>query len=172
MAGVGGKSLLRIVTAIDRVNGFIGTAVSFLTLPMIAVVLLEVVLRYFFTAPTIWALESAQIMFGFMFLLGAGYTLREDGHVRVEIAYMYTGRRGTAGLKIFALLFVLFYCSVVLYYGGIKAIESIEIREQHFSVWSPYIYPVISMIPVAAVLMILQGLSLLVRELGRLRHHD
>ncbi len=152
--------------AVDRLNGAIGTLVSLLTLPMIAVMLLEVVLRYVFTAPTIWALESAQIMFGFMFLLGAGYTLREDGHVRVEIAYMYTGRRARAGLKIFALLFVFFYCAIVLYYGGIKAVESIAIREQHFSVWSPYVFPVISMIPVAAVLMILQGLSALIKELA------
>ncbi|MEO1191784.1 MAG: TRAP transporter small permease subunit [Pseudomonadota bacterium] len=159
-------------TAIDRLNGAIGTAVSLLTLPMIAVILLEVILRYVFTAPTVWALESAQIMFGFMFLLGAGYTLREDGHVRVEIAYMYSGRRAVAGLKIFALLFIFFYCGVVLYYGGIKAIESVERMEQHFSVWSPYIFPVISMIPVAAALMILQGLSILIKEARRLRGHD
>ncbi len=164
--------LTRIASGIDRLNGVIGTAVSLLSLPMIAVMLLEVVLRYFFTAPTIWALESAQIMFGFMFLLGAGYTLREDGHVRVEIAYHYAGRRAVAGMKIFALLFIFFYCSIVLYYGGIKALDSIAIREQHFSVWSPYIFPVISMIPVAAVLMILQAFSLLVKEIPGLKRHD
>lgn len=157
---------------IDRLNGVIGTLVSLLTLPMIAVMLLEVVLRYVFTAPTIWALESAQIMFGFMFLLGAGYTLREDGHVRVEIAYMYSGRRAQAGLKIFALLFVFFYCGVVLYYGSIKAADAIAIREQSFSVWSPYIFPVISMIPVGAALMILQAVSLLIKEAAELSHHD
>ncbi len=161
--------LQQFANGIDRVNGFIGTAVSLLTLPMIAVILLEVVLRYVFTAPTIWALESAQIMFGFMFLLGAGYTLREDGHVRVEIAYMYSSPRAVAGLKIFALLFIFFYCGVVLYYGGIKAIDAISITEQHFSVWSPYIFPVISMIPVAAVLMILQAVSILIKEVARLR---
>lgn len=162
----------QIATGIDRLNGFIGTAVSLLTLPMIAVILLEVILRYVFTEPTVWALESAQIMFGFMFLLGAGYTLRQDGHVRVEIAYMYSSPRAVAGLKIFALLFIFFYCSIVLYYGGIKAMDSIEIREQHFSVWSPYIFPVISMIPVAAVLMMLQAISILIKEAARMRGHD
>jgi len=162
----------RAADIIDRVNGVIGVTISFLTLPMIAVILLEVILRYVFTAPTIWALESAQIMFGFMFLLGAGYTLREDGHVRVEIAYMYARPRAVSAMKIFALLFVFFYCSVVLYYGGQKALEAIEIGEQHFSVWSPIIYPVISMIPVAALLMILQGLSQAYREYRKLREHD
>lgn len=164
--------LNRVAHIIDRINGFVGVTVSFLTLPMIAVILLEVILRYVFTAPTIWALESAQIMFGFMFLLGAGYTLREDGHVRVEIAYMYARPRTVSAMKIFALFFVFFYCAVVLYYGGQKALESIEIEEQRFSVWSPYIYPVISMIPLAAILMILQGLSQMYREFGKLREHD
>jgi len=81
---------------IDRLNDGIGKIASFLIVPMIAVMVLEVVLRYFFNAPTVWALESAQIMFGFMFLLGAGYTLKEDGHIRVEIAYMYSSPRATA----------------------------------------------------------------------------
>jgi TRAP-type mannitol/chloroaromatic compound transport system permease small subunit len=164
--------LLGFATIIDRAVGAIGIAASFLTLPMICVILLEVVLRYFFNAPTIWALESAQIMFGFMFLLGAAYTLREDGHVRVEIAYMYTGKRATAGLKIFALLFVFLYCGTVLYYGGIRALDAISIEERHFSVWSPIVYPVISMIPVAAGLMILHGLAQLIREVARLRGDD
>ena len=96
------------VKRIDKVNDVIGKAVSFLIVPMIGVMVLEVVLRYFFNSPTIWALESAQILFGFMFMLGAGYTLKEDGHIRVEIAYMYTSRRAQAGMKIFALFLCFF----------------------------------------------------------------
>lgn len=162
----------RVADMIDAMNGWIGVLISLLTLPMICVILLEVVLRYVFTSPTIWALESAQIMFGFMFLLGAGYTLREDGHVRVEIAYMYVRPRTVSAMKIFALFFVFFYCTIVLYYGVEKAIESISIQEEHFSVWSPKIYPVISMIPLAAALMILQGISLMYREIRAMRSHD
>lgn len=154
---------------IDKINDLLGKAVSFLIVPMIAVIVIEVVLRYFFNSPTIWALESAQMMFGFMFLLGAGYTLKEDGHIRVEIAYMYASSRAQAGMKIFALLFVFFYCGTVLFHGSIKAYESIIISEQAFSVWSPYIFPLISCIPIAALLMICQGISILHKELQILR---
>lgn len=157
------------VKQIDRLNEFIGRAASYLTVPMIAAMIAEVVLRYFFNAPTIWALEATQILYGFMFLLGAGYTLKHDGHVRVEIAFMYTQKRTQAGLRIFSLLFVFFYCSVLLYYGSIKAVDSIAIMERHFSVWSPYVFPVISMIPLAALLMILQAFSGLCREIHNLR---
>jgi len=154
---------------IDKLNDIIGKGVSFLIVPMMGVMVLEVVLRYFFNAPTIWALESVQIMFGFMFLLGAGYTLKEDGHIRVEIAYMYASVRAQAAMKIFALLFVFFYCGTLLYYGSIKAYESIMIAEQHFSVWSPYIFPSLSCIPIAALLMICQGISILHKEWQTLR---
>ncbi len=157
---------------IDKVNDVVGKAVSFLIVPMIVVMVLEVVLRYFFNAPTIWALESTQIMFGFMFLLGAGYTLKEDGHIRVEIAYMYASRRATAAMKLFALLFVFFYCGTVLYHGTIKAYESVGIAERAFSVWSPYIFPSISCIPIAALLMILQGVSIFSKEWQTLRGRD
>ncbi|MFK7966530.1 MAG: TRAP transporter small permease subunit [Burkholderiaceae bacterium] len=156
--------LAALSQGIDKLNDVIGKSVSFLIVPMIAVMVLEVVLRYFFNAPTIWALESVQIMFGFMFLLGAGYTLKEDGHIRVEIAYMYASPKAQAAMKIFALIFIFFYSGTVLYYGSLKAYESIVINEQHFSVWSPYIYPSISCIPLAALLMILQGISILHKE--------
>ena len=157
------------VKRIDKVNDVIGKAVSFLIVPMIGVMVLEVVLRYFFNSPTIWALESAQILFGFMFMLGAGYTLKEDGHIRVEIAYMYTSRRAQAGMKIFALFFMFFFCGTVLYYGSLKAYDAISITEQHFLVWSPYIFPSISCIPIAALLMIFQGFSILYKEFRNLR---
>ena len=141
---------------------------SFLVVPMIVIMVLEVVLRYFFTAPTIWALEATQILFGFMFMLGAGYTLKEDGHIRVEIAYNLVSRRTQSGMKIFALIFLFFYCGTVLYYGAVKAYESTIIMEQHFSVWSPYIFPSFICIPLAALLMICQGVSILHKELRTL----
>jgi TRAP-type mannitol/chloroaromatic compound transport system permease small subunit len=161
-----------LVRGIDKVNDVIGKAVSFLIVPMIGVMVLEVVLRYFFNAPTIWALESAQLLFGFMFMLGAGYTLKEDGHIRVEIAYMYTSRRAQAAMKIFALTFMFFFCGTVLYYGSIKAYDAITITERHFSVWSPYIFPSISCIPIAALLMISQGFSILYKEIKNMRESD
>ena len=157
---------------IDTLNDRLGRAVAFLIVPMIVIMVAEVVLRYFFNAPTIWALEGTQLLFGFMFMLGAGYTLKEDGHIRVEIAYTFVSSRVQSGMKIFALIFLLFYCSTVLYYGSIKAYESTIILEKHFSVWSPYIFPSIICIPVAALLMISQGISIFHKELKNLMGTD
>ena len=154
---------------IDQLNDKLGRAISFLVVPMIFIMVMEVVLRYFFTAPTIWALEGTQLLFGFMFMLGAGYTLKEDGHIRVEIAYTFVSPRGQAAMKIFALIFLFFYCGTVFYYGAIKAYESTIIAERHFSVWSPYIFPSFICIPLAALLMMCQGLSILNKELRNLR---
>jgi len=162
------KKLAAFSRYIDKLNDILGRTVSFLVVPMIVIMVLEVVLRYFFTAPTIWALEATQILFGFMFMLGAGYTLKEDGHIRVEIAYNLVSPRTQSGMKIFALIFLFFYCGTVLYYGAVKAYESTIIMEQHFSVWSPYIFPSFICIPLAALLMICQGVSILHKELRTL----
>lgn len=162
------RKLAAFSRCIDKMNDILGRTVSFLVVPMIVIMVLEVVLRYFFTAPTIWALEATQILFGFMFMLGAGYTLKEDGHIRVEIAYNLVSPRTQSGMKIFALIFLFFYCATVLYYGAVKAYESTIIMEQHFSVWSPYIFPSFICIPLAALLMICQGVSILHKELRTL----
>lgn len=153
---------------IDGLNDRLGRAASFLIVPMIVIMVLEVVLRYFFTEPTIWALEGTQILFGYMFMLGAGYTLKEDGHIRVEIAYTFVSARTQSGMKIFALIFLFFFCGTVFYYGAVKAYEATIILEQHFSVWSPYIFPSFICIPLAALLMICQGFSILNKELRNL----
>ncbi len=153
---------------VDGLNDRLGRAVSFLVVPMIIIMVTEVVLRYFFTAPTIWALEGTQLLFGFMFMLGAGYTLKEDGHIRVEIAYTFVSSRVQSMMKIFALIFLYFYCGTVFYYGAIKAYEATIIAEQHFSVWSPYIFPSFICIPLAALLMMCQGISILHKELRNL----
>lgn len=73
--------------AIDRLNEAIGKAVSWLTLAMVLVTFAAVVLRYGFSLGWIWLQESYIWMHGIVFMLGAGYTLLHDGHVRVDLFY-------------------------------------------------------------------------------------
>lgn len=82
MAGL--ESFVRFV---DALNERIGRAVSWLTLAMVAVTFLVAVMRYGFTWGRVWIQESYVWMHGIVFMLGAGYTLLHDGHVRVDILY-------------------------------------------------------------------------------------
>ncbi len=75
------------VRFVDTLNERIGRAVSWLTLAMVAVTFLVAVMRYGFTWGRVWIQESYVWMHGIVFMLGAGYTLLHDGHVRVDVFY-------------------------------------------------------------------------------------
>lgn len=152
--------------AVDQLNESIGRLASFLILLSVGVTLFEVVMRYGFDRPTIWVNETVLILFGFYFLLGGGYTLLHGGHVKVDVLLMVMSARTKRYLNIFAYIVALFYLLVLLWISGGQALESIAFRERAESSWGPYIFPVISAVPIAAALMILQAVAHLAREVS------
>ena len=81
------SSLLKLSDAIDRLNHFIGRSAAWLSLLMVIITLVVVVLRYGFQIGSIALQESIMYINALVFTLGAAYTLKEEGHVRVDIFY-------------------------------------------------------------------------------------
>ena len=79
--------LKTLARGIDTVNEWIGRAVSWVTLLLVMVVFVDVVMRYAFKTSFVFTQELEWHLFAFIFLIGAGYTLLHDGHVRVDILY-------------------------------------------------------------------------------------
>ena len=111
--------LIRISNTIDQINELAGKAVSWLLILMILNVFVVVILRYAFSYGTIWMQETYIWMHSIVFLLGAGYTLAYDGHVRIDLVYGKAGNRYRSIVNItctliFALpvLYFLFYSSL------------------------------------------------------------
>ena len=77
----------RFVLAVDRINEIAGRAAAWLTLAMVLITFTVVVLRYVFSIGFVWLQESYVWLHGIVFMVGAGYTLAHDGHVRVDIFY-------------------------------------------------------------------------------------
>ena len=77
--------------AIDRSNEAVGRVVSWITLLLVLVVFVDVVMRYLFKTSFVFTQELEWHLFAFIFLIGAGYTLLHDGHVRVDIIYQRLG---------------------------------------------------------------------------------
>lgn len=150
----------------DLLSEHFGRLAALLILPGIGFTLYEVVMRYFFNAPTIWVNETVQILFGFYFLLGGAYTLLHGGHVRVDLVVHMLSPRAVRRVNVFGLIVSIFYLLALLWFSGLQAVDSIAYLEKAESAWAPYIYPVISAAPVAAALMILQAISLIVREVS------
>jgi TRAP-type mannitol/chloroaromatic compound transport system permease small subunit len=153
-----------LAATVDWINERVGRFAALLILPGIFIMLYEVVARYVFNAPTVWVNESVQILFGFYFLLGGAYTLLHRGHVRVDLLLQGLSPRGMRRANVFGLAVSIFYLSALLWFSGLQALDSIAYLERAESAWAPYIFPVIAAAPLAAALLILQALSLIVRE--------
>jgi len=157
--------LSRILKAIDGINDFIGRKISLLALVVFGLLLMEIIRRYLFNSPTVWANELVQMLFGAYVVLSGGYILRWGGHVNVDIVYSRFSRKVKALIDIITSSLLFLFCGVLLYYGGSLAWDSLVRWEHSESAWNPPLYPIKVMIPAAALLLILQGLAKLVRDL-------
>lgn len=100
-------ALSAIVRVIDAVNERVGRAVAWLTLAMVLTTFTVVVLRYVFALGWVWLQESYVWLHGIVFMLGAGYTLLHDGHVRVDIFYRPKDERFKAWVDLFGSIVLL-----------------------------------------------------------------
>jgi len=159
---------------IDRFSDASGKLVAWLTLFMVIVTFIIVVMRYVFDAGLIWLQESVIWMHAAVFMLGAAYTLRHEGHVRVDVFYRNMSQRRRAWVDTLGVLvFLLPLC-------GLLAVKSFDFA---FTSWSMHEasresgglpYPVLPLVKTVLVIMPvavgLQGLSLLQRSLACLRN--
>ena len=157
---------------IDKINRWIGKMVSIFVLLIMSITLLEVVLRYGFNRPTMWVHETSQQIFAIAFLLGSAYTLQEGGHVRVDILYRRLSTKGRAILEIVTSILYFLFNGVLLWKGGEMAYESVMMLEKTQTPWEPYVFHVILAIPIAAALMLLQGIVDFIRNLKTLAKGD
>lgn len=101
------RRLLPLAERLESVNRTVGVLVSWLALAMVLVTFAVVVLRYAFDAGSIALQESITYMHAILFMLGAAYTLQQDGHVRVDIFYQRFSRRGRAWVDLLGTLLLL-----------------------------------------------------------------
>ncbi len=159
-------NLLRLADAIDRLSCFIGRAVAWLALGMVLVTFVIVALRYLFDSGYIWMQESVIWMHALVFLLAAAYTLHADEHVRVDIFYRRMTPRGRAWVNLLGTLLLLMpsMCFVLLTSFDFVA-QAWRVHETSSEAGGlPALYLLKTAIPVAAVLLMLQGLALLIRS--------
>ena len=121
---------LSLAKAIDSLNNKIGHSVAWLALFMVLVQFIVVLMRYVFGIGSIFMQESIIYMHGFLFMLGAGYTLLHGGHVRVDIFYGAASERKQAIVDFFGSIFLLFpVLALILIYGIPYVASSWEILE-------------------------------------------
>lgn len=158
--------LLSLASGLDRFNGVIGRAVAWLALAMVLVTFLVVILRYAFDYGSIAMQESVTYMHAVLFMLGAAYTLQQDGHVRVDIFYQGFSRRGRAWVDLLGtLLLLLPVCLFVLASSWGYVTESWAVKEGSREAGGiPAVYLLKTLLVAMPLLVLMQGLVVLIRS--------
>lgn len=126
----------------------------------------EVVARYIFNSPTNWVHESMFLMFGMQYMLAGAYAYRDETHVRVDIVYSHLSVRGRAVCDIITSFFFFLFTGALLVTGWRFANDAMSVGERSFTEWGIQYWPVKLAMPIGAALLILQGLSRLLRDIA------
>ncbi len=165
------RFLLKLARGCEALNEAVGRLLAWLTLFMVLVTFLVVVLRYAFDLGWIAMQESITYMHAVLFLGAAAYTLKHQGHVRVDIYYRRFSERGRAWVDLLGTLLLLVpVCVFIFAIGWDYVAESWSLQEGSREAGGlPGVWLLKTMILVMPVLMILQGVALAVRALLVLR---
>jgi TRAP-type mannitol/chloroaromatic compound transport system permease small subunit len=159
------------IHVIEAISYWTGTVIAWLIIPMTIAVTWEVVARHFFRAPTIWAFDVTYMLYGTHFMLGTAYTLMRIGHVRTDMLYQNWSLRRQMIIDAIGYFFFFFPAMLLLlYFGWQEASHSWSIGEtSDASPWRPIVYPFKTVIPLTALLLLIQGVGELLKNIYALR---
>lgn len=169
------RHLLQVSHWIDRLNGVLGRGLGWVTLALIALGVINVVGRYLGARLGVqlssnMLLEAQTQAFNLIFLLGAAYLLLRDGHIRVDIIHSRLGNRTRAWIDIAGTALMLIpFCLTVIWFGW----NYVSLSWSRLEV-SPHpgglpLYPIKTVILIAFALLLLQGVSEIIKRIDFLR---
>lgn len=150
---------------IDRVSTWVGQAFSWFIVALTLLISWEVFSRYVLNQPHAWAFDAMIMCYGTLFMMAGAYTLSKNGHVRGDVLYSFFKPRTQATLDL--LLYIVFFIPgvIALCWAGYSfAAQSWAINEHsNITADGPPIYPFKTIIPIAGVILLAQGLVEIVR---------
>ncbi len=164
------KAVKLYVRYVDALNRTVGRFAMYLIFVMMGVLLYSSISRTLpFDVPVIWVVEVAQMTMAAYYLLGGGYSMQLDSHVRMDLLYgrWSIKRRGfTDSVTAFCLVFYL----VFLLFGAISSTQyAIEYNQKNYSVWAPPMAPIKVIMTMGIAMMLLQAISMFFKDLARAR---
>jgi TRAP-type mannitol/chloroaromatic compound transport system permease small subunit len=165
------RGLLAAIRFFDTISLWSGRITGWLIIPMVLSLVYEVVARYFFNAPTVWAYDMTSFLYGAFFMLGAAYTLLKKGHIRTDSFYAGWSPRTQGAVDT--------VCYVLFFFPGMIAF--FVVSWDYFTVsfgrneravsspWMPILWPLKLALTVAIGLLILQGISELLKSMWAMR---
>ncbi len=164
------KFISLYIKIVDLICEKVGRFVMYWVFFMMFLLILSFVTRNIINIPLMWIIEMAQFTITAYYLLGGGYSMLTDDHVRMDLFYGKLSKRGKAKMDIFTSIFLIFFLSV-LFFGSITSlIYTIETKQKLFTAWAPYVWPIKSLMLLGILLMLLQAFSTLFKDIDNLKN--
>ena len=155
---------------IDYISLKTGWATMYLVFVMMFILILSFVTRNIINFPLMWIIEMAQFTITAYYLLGGGYSMLSDDHVRMDLFYGKLSKKGKAKMDIFTSIFLIFFLAI-LFFGSITSlIYTIETNQKLFTAWAPYVWPIKSLMLIGILLMLLQAFSTLFKDIAKVKN--
>lgn len=153
-----------ILHTAESISTWVGKAFAWLIVGLMLLVVTEVFKRYALNMPTAWVFDASNMLYGTLFMMAGAYGLAHDAHVRGDFLYGRFKPRTQAALDL--VLYLVFFLPGVLaltWSGWTYFDDSLKIRETTFNATPLPIYPFKFIIPMAGALVLMQGLSEMLR---------
>jgi TRAP-type mannitol/chloroaromatic compound transport system permease small subunit len=155
------KSILNLL---DSISIWSGKAAAWLILPVIVVVSYEIVARYVFKSPTIWAVETMIYGCALIYVLCSAWVTQDGRHVRIDMLYERLKPRTKAVVDSITFIAFLLYITFLLWASYKYAYKSTIIWEESDSPWRPPLWPMKISLALGVALVLLQGISNWLRD--------
>lgn len=164
------SALLAVARLIDRLNTTIGRAAGWLILGAVVVSAGNALSRKFLSIGSNAWLELQWYLYAGVFMLGAGYTLLKDAHVRIDIVSAQLRKRSRDWIDVFGHVFFLMPLCLILLYDGIPFfLRSFNSGEHSSNAGGLLLWPVKLLVPLGFGLLLLQAVSELIKRIAILR---
>ena len=158
------------VKFVDLICEKIGRFVMYGIFVMMFLLILSFITRNIINFPLMWIIEMAQFTITAYYLLGGGYSMLSDDHVRMDLFYGKLSEKGKAKMDIFTSFFLIFYLAI-LFFGSITSlIYTIETKQKLFTAWAPYVWPIKTLMLIGILLMLLQAFSSLFKNIANVKN--
>jgi TRAP-type mannitol/chloroaromatic compound transport system permease small subunit len=163
------KAVKLYVRSIDAVNRVVGRLAMYLIFVMMGVLLFSSSSRTFFNTSHIWVVEMSQFLLAAYYLLGGGYSMQLDSHVRMDLLYSRWSPRTRALADALTAGFLIFYL-IFLLLGGISSTEyALTYDQRNYSSWAPPLAPIKIIMCIGIALMLLQVIAVFFKDLASAR---
>ncbi|MEJ2098286.1 MAG: TRAP transporter small permease subunit, partial [Deltaproteobacteria bacterium] len=157
------------VRYIDKLSTVVGKFSMYLVFLMMGVLLFESISRTIFDKPHIWVVEIAQFTMAAYYLLGGGYSMILDGHVRMDLLYGRWTEKQKAMMDVITASMLIFYL-VFLLVGAYSSIEyALEYGQVNYTPWAPPLAPIKIIMGFGMLLMLLESISMFFKDLAKVR---